>query len=72
MNEQRLTGQVARTIVDKGFGFIVADGSKTEYFFHRSTVRGNKTFEDLAKGQKVAFTVGAGAKGPRAENVEAV
>jgi CspA family cold shock protein len=56
-----------KRITDKGFGFIAtADG--TEYFFHQSACTSTR-FDDLREGQAVAFTVGQGPKGPRAENV---
>jgi cold shock protein len=60
-------GTVTRLLADKGFGFIKGE-SGTEYFFHRSSCDG---FDTLREGQRVSFTPGQGAKGPRAENVSA-
>lgn len=64
-----MNGTVARLLIDKGFGFI-KDGGGTEYFFHRSAVRGS-SFESLQEGDAVTFDTGQGPKGPRAENVQA-
>jgi cold shock protein len=63
-------GTIKRLIMDKGFGFILQDEGREEYFFHRSAVRG--TFEMLHEGQRVSYEVGQGAKGPRAEDVRAI
>ena len=61
-------GTISR-MTDKGFGFIAtAEGG--EYFFHKSACEGTP-FDQLREGQAVSFTVGQGAKGPRAENVNA-
>lgn len=62
-----MTGKIARLVIDKGFGFVEADGQ--DFFFHHSAVRGAQ-FADLREGQPVRFDASAGAgKGPRAENV---
>ena len=63
-----MTGKIARLMTDKGFGFIRAANSKTEYFFHRSACK-NCRFEDLQEGQEVTFEDSEGEKGPRAEDV---
>lgn len=68
---ERKQGRIARILLDKGFGFIQAEGEARELFFHRSACR-NRTFEMLKPGDKVTFEEGSGAKGPRAENVEEV
>jgi len=52
---------------DRGFGFI-ATAEGTEYFFHQSACA-RTPFDQLREGQAVSFTLGQGAKGPRAENV---
>jgi CspA family cold shock protein len=62
----RLTGTVARVILDKGFGFVKAASGK-EFFFHRTAV---DNFDGLREGQAVTFEEGMGAKGPRAEHLE--
>jgi CspA family cold shock protein len=61
-----MNGKIARLVKDKGFGFIKAGGS--DYFFHRSSVKG-VAFEDLKEGAEVTFEEAEGAKGPRAEDV---
>lgn len=62
-------GKIKR-ITDKGFGFIETD-TGTDMFFHSSSVEG-VSYEDLREGQRVAYNVGKGPKGPRAENVRKV
>jgi cold shock CspA family protein len=32
------TGVIKKFIVDRGFGFISADGSRTDVFFHKSAM----------------------------------
>lgn len=66
---QRLAGTVKRVIVDKGFGFLAAAGTGTEYFFHKSAT---SDFSALYEGAPVTFLPTTGPKGPRAEQVEAV
>ena len=56
-----------KRITDRGFGFIET-GSEKDMFFHSSNVEGGG-FDSLREGQRVAFEVGEGPKGPRAENV---
>lgn len=62
-------GEVKRLVVDKGFGFILVEG--TEVFFHRSLLRGTE-FDNLREGSPVVVTYGLGPKGYRAETVEVV
>lgn len=62
-------GKIKR-LTDKGFGFI-DDGSGRDMFFHSSSVQ-EGSFDDLREGQYVAYDVGQGPKGPRAENVRAM
>lgn len=64
-----MEGTIKR-ITDKGFGFI-SDGGHSDMFFHSSSVEGG-SFDDLREGQRVAFEVGQGPKGPRAERVRVV
>jgi len=61
-----MNGTIKR-LTEKGFGFI-ATTEGIEYFFHQSACA-RTSFDDLREGQAVSFTVGQGAKGPRAENV---
>lgn len=61
-----LTGKVKRLIIDKGFGFIEADGA--EYFFHQSAA--GLDWPSLQEGTPVTFEPHPEApKGPRAESV---
>ena len=69
-SEERMTGTIARLLIDKGFGFI-RDESGIEHFFHRSAVRG-AVFELLREGQRVEFTNEESAKGPRAGDVRLI
>jgi len=59
-----------KTKTDKGFGFINTESGK-DMFFHSSNVEGSG-YEALREGQKVSYTEGRGAKGPRAENVRPI
>ena len=61
------TGTVKWFNESKGFGFIEQE-SGPDVFAHFSAISGNG-FKTLAEGQKVSFTVTAGAKGPQAENI---
>jgi CspA family cold shock protein len=53
---------------EKGYGFITVDGGAQDVFVHYSAIDmgGYKVLEE---GQKVAFEVGTGQKGPQAESV---
>jgi cold shock protein len=62
-----MTGTIQTIRAEKGFGFI-KDATGKEYFFHRSAVSGEE-LENLREGESVEFDIGAGPKGPRAENV---
>jgi CspA family cold shock protein len=62
-----MTGKIRTLRVDKGSGFIRADGGK-EYFFHQSAIYG-EGIDNLREGDSVEFEVGEGPKGPRAESV---
>jgi CspA family cold shock protein len=59
-------GTVKKIVSDKGFGFIEANGQ--DIFFHHSSLVGVQ-IEELQEGQAVAYEMGNGPKGPRAENV---
>jgi CspA family cold shock protein len=51
----------------KGYGFITADEGK-DVFVHYSAIVGDG-FKTLNEGQKVAFEIVNGEKGPQAANV---
>jgi len=56
---------------DQGYGFIAPDDGTSDVFVHHSAVKGGG-FRGLQENQRVEFTVGSGAKGPRAEDVHAI
>jgi len=58
-----------KKLTEKGFGFISNDGG--DVFFHMSGLV-DVQFEELSVGQAVAYEMGDGPKGPRAENVRVV
>ncbi len=51
--------------VSKGYGFIVEDKTKFEYFFHVT-----KVINQVKKDDKVTFTVDNGKRGPQGINVK--
>ena len=51
----------------KGFGFIEQEQG-ADVFAHFSAIA-DSGFKTLQEGQKVEFTVSAGEKGPKAENI---
>jgi CspA family cold shock protein len=63
---ERLTGIIQRIVEDRGFGFLLADG--TEYFFHH-TALDNCGIKALQRGDQVTFLPSNGPKGPRAEDI---
>ncbi|MBE0503290.1 MAG: cold-shock protein [Desulfuromonadales bacterium] len=54
----------------KGFGFIQQDGGP-DVFVHFSSI-GSDGFKSLAEGERVAFDVTQGQKGPQAANVRKI
>ncbi|HIW96132.1 MAG TPA: cold-shock protein [Candidatus Corynebacterium gallistercoris] len=56
---------------EKGFGFIAPEDGSADVFVHYSEIQGNG-FRTLEENQKVEFEIGEGAKGPQAQNVEAI
>ncbi|MBF0181850.1 MAG: cold-shock protein [Magnetococcales bacterium] len=65
---ERETGTVKWFNEGKGFGFIERGGGKGDVFVHFSAISGSG-FRTLTEGQRVEFSVVAGEKGPKAENV---
>jgi cold shock protein len=64
------TGTVKWFDEKKGYGFITEDGGK-DVFVHYSAIVGNG-FRKLAEGDKVTFEIKEGAKGPQADQVQAI
>jgi len=64
------TGTVKWFDEKKGFGFITEVGGK-DVFVHYSAIVGNG-FRKLAEGDKVTFDIKEGAKGPQADQVQAI
>jgi CspA family cold shock protein len=54
----------------KGYGFIEQDNGE-DIFVHYSEISGSG-FKSLSEGDRVTFEVGAGKKGPAAQNVEKI
>ncbi len=63
-----MTGSI-KTLTDRGFGFIAAEGLAKEIFFHSSALVG-VSFDQLAVGNAVSFDTEDSDKGPRAVNVQ--
>jgi CspA family cold shock protein len=53
---------------DKGYGFIQPDAGGEDLFVHFSAIQ-SQGFKTLDEGQKVAFEVSQGQKGPQASEV---
>ena len=51
----------------KGFGFVIEDDSKTEYFMHVSGL-----IDEVQEGDTVEFELAEGRKGLNAVNVKAI
>ena len=54
----------------KGYGFIEQDNGE-DIFVHHSEILGTG-FKTLAEGERVSFDIGAGKKGPAAQNVRTI
>lgn len=65
-----MTGTI-KTLTDKGFGFISAEGQEKEVFFHSSALM-DVTYPELKVGDTVSFDIEQSDKGPRAANVRRV
>lgn len=53
---------------EKGYGFITRESGQGDVFVHYSAILG-EGFKTLEEGQRVAFEVTQGQKGPQATNV---
>jgi len=65
---ERITGKVKWFNEDKGFGFIEREDGGEDVFLHFSALSGSG-FKTVQEDQRVEFTVVAGPKGPKAEDV---
>jgi len=63
-------GKIAR-LMDKGFGFITADGFEKDLFFHASELQ-NIDFDSIQEGDTVEFETQDGPKGPQATMVSKI
>jgi CspA family cold shock protein len=54
---------------EKGFGFIQQDGGGADVFAHYSNIVSQGGYRELHEGQRVAFDITQGQKGPQAENI---
>lgn len=62
------TGTVKWYDPDKGFGFVAREDGGNDLFLHHSVVG----LEGLAEGDRIAFSIGYGLKGERAEDIRVV
>lgn len=63
-------GTIAR-VMDKGYGFIKAEGQEKDLFFHANELQ-ELRFDELKEGDEVEFEISEGQKGPSATNVKKV
>lgn len=68
LQTDREVGTVKWFNSSKGFGFIERDNGR-DVFVHYTAIKGNG-FRNLEEGQRVAFTLADGEKGPQAKDVE--
>ncbi len=62
-----MTGTI-KTLTDRGFGFIQAEGQAKDLFFHSKSLI-DVMFDELRQGDMVSFDIEDGPKGPAAVNV---
>ncbi|MFT5180077.1 MAG: CspA family cold shock protein [Candidatus Paceibacteria bacterium] len=55
-------------VMDKGYGFIKAEGSDKDIFFHSNELI-DIAFDDLKEGDAITFEIADGPKGPSAVKV---
>jgi len=57
------TGKITRLVRDRGFGFIKAEDSNEDVFFHTTSLVGS-VFDDLQEGQTVEFELQPDPRNP--------
>ncbi|CAM3581406.1 cold-shock protein [Erysipelothrix sp. HDW6B] len=62
------SGKVKFFNAEKGFGFIIVDGSNEEVFVHFSAIV-SEGYKTLNEGQAVSFDIVEGQRGKQADNV---
>ncbi len=67
-HERPMRGMVSKLFLDRGYGFIAADGDGHEVYFHQNSILDGR-FEKLEVGSKVRFAEEDGEKGPQASTV---
>ena len=65
------TGKVKFFNSEKGFGFIIVDGTNEEVFVHYSEIQSDG-FKTLEENQAVSFEIKTGDRGKLAANVSAL
>ncbi|MFA5000217.1 MAG: cold shock domain-containing protein [Patescibacteria group bacterium] len=63
-----MTGTI-KTLTDRGFGFITAEGQEKDLFFHSNALVGVQ-FNELREGDAVTFDTENSPKGMNAVNVK--
>lgn len=65
------SGKVKFFNEEKGFGFIIVDGSQEEVFVHYSAIV-SEGYKTLKEGQAVSFDLVSGQRGMQADNVRSL
>jgi cold shock protein len=63
------TGTVKWFNNEKGYGFIVREGSEEDVFVHHTAILDQPGYRTLKEGERVEFELQQGPKGLQAQNV---